>query len=112
MSTTSAPSSLPSERNYQLSDGLARLCLPQEFKDSNRNLAWVNSICFLFLLVGIVGLRPPAVFVRAITQPAEVMQIALPAEEPPPTEFKPPEETEPIENTPDTPQNGVHQLIG
>jgi len=107
MSTISAPSSVPSERNYQLSDGLARLCLPQEFKDSYRNLAWVNSICFLFLLVGLVGLRPPAVFVRAITQPAEVMQIALPAEEPPPTEFKPPEETEPIENTPDTPQVAV-----
>jgi len=108
MTSSSATSSVEVERPYQLTDGLARLCLPQEFKDSYRNLAWVNSICFLFLVVGLVGLRPPAVFVRAITQPTDVMQIALPAEEPPPpTEFKPQEETDPIDNTPDTPQVAV-----
>jgi protein TonB len=108
MTTSSATTSVKGERQYELSDDLARLCLPQEFKDSYRNLAWVNSICFLFLVVGLVGLRPPAVFVRALTQPADVMQVVLPAElEPPPTEFKPPEETEPLDTPPDTPQVAV-----
>jgi periplasmic protein TonB len=108
MTSSSVTSNVQGERPYQLTDGLARLCLPQEFKDSYRNLAWVNSICLLFLVVGLVGLRPPAVFVRAITQPADVMQIALPPEElPPPKEFKPPEETEPPDTTQDTPQVAV-----
>lgn len=108
MTSSSVATNIQSEHRYELSDDLARLCLPQEFKDSYRNLAWVNSICVLFLLVGLVGVRPPAILVRAITQPTDVMQVVLPAEqEPPPTEFKPPEETEPIENTPDTPQVAI-----
>ena len=41
-----------------LSD-LVKLCLPQEFRNSNRKLAWINSICLLFLLVGVVGLKSP-----------------------------------------------------
>ena len=88
--STATTSPLPA---YQLSDDLARMCLPQEFKDSNRNLAWANSICLLFVMIGIIGLRPPAVFVRAITEPTEVMQVFVPPdqEEPPPQEFKPEE---------------------
>ncbi len=108
MTSSFAPTGIQGERHYELSDDLARLCLPQEFKDSYRNLAWVNSICFLFILVGMVGIRPPAVFVRALTQPADVMQVVLPPEqEPPPAEFKPNEEPEPADVTPDTPQVAV-----
>ncbi len=109
MASQTISTSNQAERQYQLSDDLARLCLPQEFKDSYRNLAWANSICFLFLVIGMVGIRPPAVLVRAITQPAEVMQVALPPEQepPPPTEFKPPEQTDTPEPPPDTPQVAI-----
>src|SRR5256884_2735584 len=67
---------------YQLSDDLARLCLPSEFKDSFRVLAWVDSICFLFLLIGFVGLRPPKIIERPISTPQEVVPVV----------FTPPEE--------------------
>ena len=42
---------------YELKDELARLCLPAANRDPNRKLAWVNSICILFLLIGIFGAR-------------------------------------------------------
>ncbi len=40
---------------YVLRDDLARLCLPAAQRDPDRQLAWVNSICLLFLLIGILG---------------------------------------------------------
>ncbi|HWY30637.1 MAG TPA: TonB family protein [Candidatus Acidoferrum sp.] len=40
---------------YELKDDLARLCLPAAHHDPDRKLAWVNSICFLFLVIGILG---------------------------------------------------------
>ena len=82
--TVSIPTSAFAARRdgYQLSDDLARLCLPSEFKDSFRVLAWVDSICFLFLLIGFVGLRPPKIIERPISTPQEVVPVV----------FAPPEE--------------------
>ena len=40
---------------YELKDELARLCLPQANRDANLKLAWVNSVCILFLLIGILA---------------------------------------------------------
>ena len=40
---------------YVLRDDLARLCLPAAHYDPDRRLAWVNSICLLFLLIGLLG---------------------------------------------------------
>jgi protein TonB len=40
---------------YELKDDLARLCLPAAHHDPDRKLAWVNSICLLFLLIGLLG---------------------------------------------------------
>ena len=77
-------------RDYSLSDDLARLCLPQEFKDSNRKLAWANSICSLFLLVGIVGLKAPRIMVRPVNEPVEVIPVI----------FTPPEDQTPAEPQP------------
>src|SRR5213593_1260834 len=67
---------------YQLSDDLARLCLPSEFKDSYRTLAWVDSICLAFLVIGIIGLRPPKIVERPVTPPQEIVPVV----------FTPPEE--------------------
>ncbi len=103
-----ASSFTPGSREYQLSDDLARLCLPQEFKDSYRNLAWANSICALFLIIGLVGLKPPKVVVRAINEPTEIVPVVFtPPEEPPkPEEAKPEEPQDQPDNTApqDTPQ--------
>jgi periplasmic protein TonB len=46
---------------YELKDELARFCLPEANRDPNRKLAWMNSICILFLLIGISGARPAAI---------------------------------------------------
>jgi protein TonB len=61
---------------------LARYCLPQTRRDPDRRLAWVNSICFLFLIIGVVGGRPATISVK---QPPPIEQI-IPTvmEEPPP----------------------------
>lgn len=96
----------PTGQNYQLSDDLARLCLPHEWKDSCRTLAWVNSVCFLFLVVGLVGLNPPKVVHRPLKEVAEVTPVVFtPPEEVPKTEpdVKPDEPDQPTD-TPDVPQ--------
>jgi len=46
---TSAGSGLKSE--------LARFCLPAATQDATRKLAWANSICIFFLLIGLVGAK-------------------------------------------------------
>lgn len=87
---------------YQLSDDLARLCLPQEFKDSYRNLAWVNSICALFLIIGVVGLKAPRVITKPLSEISEPVPVVLvqPEEQPKPV---PQETTEEPETTTDQP---------
>jgi len=92
--------------DYTLSSDLARLSLPQEYKDSNRRLAWVNSICCAFLLIGIVGLKPPKVRIKPLSTVTDVVPVIItPPEEPPKpvTPEQPPEPDQPKEATPDTP---------
>lgn len=92
---------------YQLSDDLARLCLPQEFKDSYRNLAWVNSICALFLIIGIVGLKAPKVITKPLSEISEPVPVVLvqPEEQPKPVPQEANEEPETTTDQPvETPQ--------
>jgi periplasmic protein TonB len=98
MASSAYSSTAPTGPAYQLSDDLARLCLPQEFKDSYRNLAWVNSICVLFLLVGLIGLKAPRVIVRPIQEPVEPQMVVL---QPPEEQVKPEKLDTPEEQTPD-----------
>ena len=95
--------------DYQLSDDLAKLCLPSEYKDECRFLAWINSICFLFLVIGLVGLNAPKPIIRPLAEVAETMPVELP---PPQEQPKPPpevqqEEQEPQETPTETPQVAV-----
>jgi periplasmic protein TonB len=93
-------------QQYELSDDLARLCLPQEWSDACRTLAWVNSICFLFLVVGLVGLKAPKVIHKPLSEINEpVPVIFTPPEEPPKTEpeVKPDEPDKPQDTTEETP---------
>ncbi|HEX3716893.1 MAG TPA: TonB family protein [Verrucomicrobiae bacterium] len=44
--------------SYQLKSDLARVCLPSHRDNAHRRLAWVNSVCVFFLIIGILGARP------------------------------------------------------
>jgi TonB family protein len=59
---------------YALSDELARFCLPEANRDPNRKLAWTNSVCLLFLLIGFMGARSAANF----TEPPPRVEEAIP----------------------------------
>lgn len=115
MSESSAPAQSPlapssafpnGPREYQLSDDLARLCLPQEWKDSYRTLAWVNSICFLFLVVGLIGLKHPKVIQKQLSKLDEPVPVIFQQpEEPPKAEPEPKQEEEQPQDKPtETPQ--------
>jgi protein TonB len=93
---------------YQLSDDLARLCLPQEWKDSYRTLAWVDSICLLFLLVGLIGLKPPKVIHKPLSEVVDIVPaVFTPPEEPP----KPEPEAKPEEETPQDAPTEAPQVV-
>ena len=76
--------------DFTLHSDLARLCLPGEYQDTNRRLAWVNSICALFLAIGLVGIKPPGVIVRELSRPDDIVPVI----------FTQPEEVQPAEPDP------------
>jgi protein TonB len=86
---------------YTLSDDLARLCLPQELKDAYRTLAWINSICALFLAVGLVGLKEPPVIKKDLTEVVDPVPVVFtpPEEQPKPTVEEKQEEPEQVQAT-------------
>lgn len=86
---------------YHLGSDLARLCLPTAGRDPNRKLAYVNSICAGFLLVGLVGLRMPEPHVRPIPEPVEIVPVVFTPPEQPPSVAQ--EETleQPLEDLPE-----------
>lgn len=97
----------PGRYGYSLQSDLARLCLPAAVLDSNRKLAWVNSICFLFLLIGGIGIKSPGIIVRPLSDVADLVPVVFtPPAEPPKSEPNPqPETEEPEPETPaETPQ--------
>jgi protein TonB len=80
---------------YELKDELARLCLPSASRDANLKLAWVNSVCILFLLIGIVGARRGVIAIKPAPPiegiiPVILAPVTLPPQET--TEQKPAEE--------------------
>src|SRR6266487_229907 len=93
----------PGERHELVSD-LAKLCLPQAFQDPNKKLAWANSVCFLFLVIGLIGLKPPKTIEKPLTQPTDIVPVVFtPPEEQPKVEPQP--QTEEPEPQPDSPQD-------
>ena len=93
--------------HYTLQSDLARLCLPAEYRDTNRTLAYANSICALFLAIGLVGLKAPDLIFRPLSElsdPVPVIIEQLPEQvqrvEPEIKEDEPP----PIDTPTDIPQ--------
>ncbi len=99
--TTKAP------QGYHVASDLSKLCLPQEYKDNNRRLAWANSVCVLVLAIGVFGIKPPPVHLRQLTAVEEIVPVVIvpPEEEtpPPPTNEPQPEPEPTAEITPDQP---------
>jgi protein TonB len=59
MSATASVAGGPLSELNGYSDDLARFCLEPDRAESNRRLAWINSICLAYLIIGILGLHPP-----------------------------------------------------
>jgi protein TonB len=80
---------------YELKDELARLCLPSAGRDANLKLAWVNSVCILFLLIGLVGARRGVIAIKPAPPIEEIVPVILAPVTLPPqetTEQKPADE--------------------
>jgi protein TonB len=69
---------------YRLKSDLARVCLPAPRAHDQRNLAWTNSICLLFLLIGLVGFRPAPPPLIAAKPLEEAEPVVIEAPPPPP----------------------------
>ena len=76
----------PTTSGYELKSVLARLCLPSASQDANLKLAWVNSICILFLIIGIFGARRGIISIKTVPPIREVVPVVvIPVTLPPPT---------------------------
>ena len=74
---------------YHLRSDLARVCLPNPQGRPERSLAWVNSICFLFLVVALSGARPRLPAPKAVPpleEPVPIIIQPLPPTPPPQAE--------------------------
>jgi TonB family protein len=72
-----------------LKSELARLSLPSADRDGNLKLAWVNSVCILFLLIGIVGARRGAISIRSLAPIREVVPVIVMPQILPPQKITP-----------------------
>ena len=52
-------------------DNLVRFCLEPDTAETKRALAWVNAICLAYLAIGLIGLRPPPIYVLKRPLPTE-----------------------------------------
>jgi protein TonB len=91
--------------SHELKSELARLCMPDAHRDANRKLAWVNSICICFLIIGIVGAKRAVISIKPpppIEVPVPVVVEPLP---PPPTRLE-------VQQTPEeTPKSEAPQVV-
>jgi protein TonB len=69
-----------------LKSELARFCLPEANRDPARKLAWVNSICLLFLAVGLLGAKPAAISAKGPPPIEEAVPAIIEPLPPPPTQ--------------------------
>jgi TonB family protein len=87
-----------------LKSELARFCLPAANRDLNRKLAWTNSICILFLIIGLAGARSPLIKVKTPPPLEQVVPLVVEPLPPPPTTEDQPRPEEQSEQKSETPQ--------
>src|SRR5439155_1339522 len=58
-------------------EGLARFCLEPGSAETKRSLAWVNAICLAYLVIGLMGLKPPPIYVVKRATPEEAVPTVI-----------------------------------
>jgi len=82
---------------YELKDELAQLCLSTARREPERKLAWVNSVCILFLLIGILGARQGSISIKKVPPIREEIPVVVqPAVLPPQAIAPKPQQAQPI----------------
>jgi protein TonB len=90
---------------YELESELTRVALHATDQDPNRKLAWVNSVCILFLLIGIFGSTPASIKISALPPVVEASAaIVEPLPPPPQTQAEQQTEDQNSQEQVDTPQ--------
>jgi TonB family protein len=85
---------------YELKSELAQFCLMPESRDSNFKLAWVNSICILFLIIGIVGARRGVISIKTLTPIRQIVPVVVMPQTLLPQRAAPPKKVVPQQTTP------------
>jgi TonB family protein len=89
---TSAP-------HYELKSELARWSMVSRRSQSDRRLGWANSVCLLFLFIGLVGAQTRQPIPKPVAPLEEAAPIIVEPLPPPPTEAtRAPEQAEPEKN--------------
>lgn len=70
---------------YELKSELARHCLPAARRETDRRLAWVNSVCILILAVGVLGMQPAAISQKIPPRIQDAAAVLVEPVTPPPT---------------------------
>jgi TonB family protein len=73
--------------SYELESELSRVSLHATDRDPNRKLAWVNSICILFFLIGVFGSKPASIRIKPLP-PVEEVSAAIVEPLPPPPQTR------------------------
>lgn len=94
----------PQSSGYELKSELARYCLPGAKRDANRKLAWVNSICIFFLLIGVLGGKRGSISTKAPPPVEEIIPTMIEPAAPPPTTETQQKEAQTDEDKPEVPQ--------
>jgi protein TonB len=86
---------------YELKNELARYSLASKGGDGNLKLAWVNSVCVLFLIIGIVGARRGVISIKTLPPIREVVPVVvIPVTLPPQKAVQPKKEQSQQQNQP------------
>lgn len=62
---------------YGLKSELTRYSLPSTRRDPNQKLAWVNSICLLFLIIGIFGASEGVISIKPLPPIHQIVPVVL-----------------------------------
>jgi TonB family protein len=89
---------------YELKDGLARLCLSSARRDPQLKLAWTNSVCILFLIIGIAGAKRGLIAIKPVPSIVDVVPVVV---EP---LTLPPQEAREQKQNPDEEKNDVPRV--
>lgn len=68
---------MDANRTYELKNELARYSVASKGEDGSLKLAWVNSICVLFLIIGIVGARRGVISIKSLPPIREVVPVVV-----------------------------------